>query len=106
MKPFRKGANLNREHGFLETRSAHFRKNRSLRRELKFCLDCTIGRPSYLFLRILIALAFLAPTALAQQPQQQPPVPTPAESQTDKPKEAKDDQDKKTPDDQIGKSKL
>ncbi len=59
-----------------------------------------------MFLRILIALAFLAPTALAQQPQQQPPVPTPAESQTDKPKEAKDDQDKKTPDDQIGKSKL
>jgi hypothetical protein len=59
-----------------------------------------------LFLRILIVLAFLAPSVLAQQPQPPPPAPAPAESQPAKPKDAKDDQNRKTPDDQIGKSKL
>ncbi|MGB9466707.1 MAG: hypothetical protein WBR10_16485 [Candidatus Acidiferrum sp.] len=59
-----------------------------------------------MFLRILFALAFLAPSALAQQPQQQQPAPTPAESPAEKAKQAKEDQDKKTPNDQIGKSKL
>jgi hypothetical protein len=65
-----------------------------------------IGRPSHLFLRILIVLILIVPSTLAQQPQQQPPAPTPAESQTDKTKDAKEEQDKKTADEQIGKSKL
>jgi hypothetical protein len=59
-----------------------------------------------LFLRIFIALVFIAPATLAQQPQPPPPAPDLAESQADKPKEAKEEQDKKTVDDQIGKSKL
>ena len=59
-----------------------------------------------MFLRILIVLAFIVPSALAQQPQPPPPTPAPADSQTDKPKDGKNDQDKKAPDDQIGKSKL
>ena len=67
-------------------------------------MDRKIGRPSHLFLRILIALVLLSPSALAQQPQ--PPTPAPAESQPEKAKEAKEDQDKKAPDDQVGKSKL
>jgi hypothetical protein len=103
MKPFLCGLNLNRKHGFLETRSAHFSQTRSLRRELELCMDRRIGRPSHLFLRILITLVLLAPSALAQQPQ--PPTPAPAESQPEKAKEAKEDQDKKAPDDQVGKRK-
>jgi hypothetical protein len=66
-----------------------------------------------LLLRTLIVLAFVVPSALAQQPlPPPPPTPAPAESQTDKPKDAKEDRDKKedkdkkTPDDQVGKSKL
>ena len=59
-----------------------------------------------MFLRILIVLAFVVPSALAQQPQPPPPTPAPADSQTDKSKDRKDDQDKKASDDQIGKSKL
>jgi len=65
-----------------------------------------IGRPSHLFLRILFALIFIVPTALAQQPQPPPPAPAQAESQSDKSKDAKEEQDKRTADDQIGKSKL
>ncbi|MGC1618647.1 MAG: hypothetical protein WA765_09170 [Candidatus Acidiferrum sp.] len=55
-----------------------------------------------MFLRILIALAFIVPSALAQQPA----APAPAESPTDKTKDAKKEQDKKPADDQIGKSEL
>jgi len=65
-----------------------------------------IGRPSHLFLRIFIALIFIVPATLAQQPQPPPPAPAPAESQADKSTDAKEEQDKKTTDDQIGKSKL
>jgi hypothetical protein len=36
MKPFAAEVNLNREHGFLETRSAHFSQAPSPRRELEF----------------------------------------------------------------------
>jgi hypothetical protein len=66
----------------------------------------TFGRPSHLFLRILIVLVFIVPSTLAQQPQSQPPAPAPAESQADKSKNGKEEQDKKTADEQIGKSKL
>ena len=59
-----------------------------------------------MFVRILIALVFIVPPALAQQPQPPPPAPAPAESQTDKTKDAKEEPDKKSADDQIGKSKL
>jgi hypothetical protein len=65
-----------------------------------------VGRPSHFFLRIFIALVFIVPATLAQQPQPPPPAPAPAESQADKPKDAKEEQDKTTVDDQIGKSKL
>jgi hypothetical protein len=65
-----------------------------------------IGRSSYLFLRIAIALILLAPLSLAQQPQPTSQVPAPTEPQAQKTKDAKEEQDKKTPDDQIGKSKL
>ena len=69
-------------------------------------MDSTFGRPSHLFLRILLVLVFIVPSTLAQQPQPQPPAPAPTESQADKNKDGKEGQDKKTADDQVGKSKL
>jgi hypothetical protein len=63
-----------------------------------------VGRPSHFFLRIIIAMIFIVPATLAQQPQPLPPAPAPAESQADKPTDAKEEQ--KPADDQIGKSKL
>ena len=69
-------------------------------------MDWTIGSPSRLSLRILLALLFLASATLAQQPQQQPPAPAPADSSKDKADKTKDAQDKDLPDSQVGKSKL
>jgi len=69
-----------------------------------FRMNCMLGRPSQLFLRILIAVMFAVPAAVGQQPQ--PPTPVPADSQADKAKEGKDDPDKKKSNDAIGKSKL
>jgi hypothetical protein len=77
-------------------------------------MDSLIGRTSHLSLRLLILFVFLAPSALAQQPQSQPPAstpqaqpPNPAQSQQDKDKDKPKDtgNDQKT-DDDIGKSKL
>lgn len=63
-----------------------------------------------MFLRILFGLILIVSPVFAQEPQQQPPAPTPAEPQKDKtqdPQSDKKDQDKKpASDDQIGKSKL
>jgi len=50
-----------------------------------FRMNCMLGRPSQLFLRILIALVCAVPVALGQQPQ--PPTPVPADSTSDKAKE-------------------
>ncbi len=57
-----------------------------------------------MFIRILIAVAFLAPSMWAQE--SQPAGTTPAELQTERAQEGKVDQGQKSPDDQIGKSKL
>jgi hypothetical protein len=62
-----------------------------------------------LFLRILFALIFIVPSALAQETPPQQRAPTPAQSPRDKPKaDAPNPQDQKPAetDDQIGKSKL
>ncbi|MGB2589596.1 MAG: hypothetical protein WAJ96_03035 [Candidatus Acidiferrum sp.] len=75
-------------------------------------MPSAIGKPRYLFVPTLVLLAFLVPSAFAQQPPAQPPAPTPPDSQSEKPKDGKDDQDKKTPapaqatTDDVGKSKL
>jgi hypothetical protein len=69
-------------------------------------MDRTSWRPSRLFIRFLISFLALVPSGSAQQPQSQPPPPTPVQSPAERPKEGKDDQDKKTNDAQIGKSKL
>jgi len=62
-----------------------------------------------LFLRMFVALFFIAPSIVAQEPSPPAP-PAPVESQKDKPKDktkdATDAQDKKTSDGQVGKSKL
>jgi hypothetical protein len=98
VKPILMAANLSRKPDFVETRVAHPIQFRSPRRELEFCMDRTIGRPSRPFIRFLISFLILVPSALAQQPQSQPPTPTPAQAPAEKPKEGKDGQDKQTPD--------